>query len=107
MNVYSRRELDWIFQSSIRNIDVFNMISRIDLNHGLKGVTARNKKGSQFIANKVRHYLRNLVANQKLTHIAASKENSYFETFHSIIDIEVIQRLDFEGYYEVKLTFTT
>ena len=53
-------DLDWIFQSSIRKVDDLKMINRIDLTHGLKGVTVRNDNGSQFIANKVRHYLRNL-----------------------------------------------
>lgn len=106
MNVYSRRILDWILQGSIRKIDVMKMISRIDLKHGLKGVTARNDNGSQFIANKVRHYLRTLEANQEFTHIATPEENSYIEAFLSIIDREVIQRFDFESYFEAKLTFS-
>jgi putative transposase len=106
MDVYSRQILDWIFQSSIKKIDVLKMISRIDLTHGLKGVTVRNDNGSQFIANKVRHYLRNLEANQEFTHIATPQENSYIEAFHSIIEREVIRRFDFESYYEAKLTLS-
>ena len=106
MDVYTRRILDWILQGSIRKIDVLKMISRIDLKHGLKGVTVRNDNGSQFIANKVRHYLRTLEANQEFTHIATPEENSYIEAFHSIIDREVIQRFDFESYFEAKLTFS-
>lgn len=106
MDIYTRRILDWIFQSSIRKIDVIKMISRIDLTHGLKGVTVRNDNGSQFIANKVRHYLRYLEANQEFTHIATPEENSYIEAFHSILEREVIKRFDFESYYETKLTLT-
>lgn len=106
MDVYSRRILDWIFQSSIRKIDVLKMISRIDLKHGLKGVTVRNDNGSQFIANKVRHYLRTLEANQEFTHIATPQENSYIEAFHSILEREVINRFEFAGFYEAKLTFS-
>jgi transposase InsO family protein len=104
MDIYSRRIMDWIFQSSIRKIDVIKMIGRIDLTHGLKGVTVRNDNGSQFIANKVRHYLRTLEANQEFTHIATPEENSYIEAFHSILDREVIQRFEFESFYEAKLT---
>jgi transposase InsO family protein len=104
MDIYSRRIMDWIFQSSIRKIDVIKMIGRIDLTHGLKGVTVRNDNGSQFIANKVRHYLRTLEANQEFTHIATPEENSYIEAFHSILEREVIQRFEFESYYEAKLT---
>jgi putative transposase len=70
MDIYSRRILDWFFRSRIRKIDVIKMISRIDLTHGLKGVTFRNDNGSQFIANKVRQSLRYLEANQKFTYIA-------------------------------------
>lgn len=106
MDVYTRRILDWIFQSSIRKIDVLKMINRIDLTHGLKGVIVRNDNGSQFIANKVRHYLRNLDAHQEFTHIATPEENSYIEAFHSILDREVIQRFELESFYEAKLTLT-
>ena len=106
MDIYTRRILDWIFQSSIRKIDVIKMINRIDLCHGLKGVTVRNDNGSQFIANKVRHYLRNLEARQEFTHIATPEENSYIEAFHSILEREVIKRFDFESFYEAKLTLS-
>jgi putative transposase len=104
MDVYTRRILDWIFQSSVRKIDVIKMISRIDLAHGLKGVTVRNDNGSQFIANKVRHYLRTLDAHQEFTHIATPEENSYIEAFHSIFDREVVQRFELASFYEAKLT---
>src|SRR5665647_796952 len=106
MDIYSRRILDWIFQGSVRKIDVVKMISRIDLAHGLKGVTVRNDNGSQFIANKVRHYLRTLEARQEFTHIATPEENSYIEAYHSILDREVVQRFNFESYYEAKLTLS-
>jgi putative transposase len=106
MDIYSRRILDWIFQGSVRKIDVVKMISRIDLTDGLKGVTVRNDNGSQFIANKVRHYLRTLEARQEFTHIATPEENSYIEAYHSILDREVVQRIKFESYYEAKLTLS-
>lgn len=104
MDIYTRRILDWIFQSSIRKFDVIKMINRIDLNHGLKGVVVRNDNGSQFIANKVRHYLRMLEAHQEFTHIATPEENAYIEAFHSIFDKEIIQRYEFTSFYEAKLT---
>jgi transposase InsO family protein len=104
MDVYSRRILDWIFQSSIRKVDVLKMINRINLRHDLKGVTVRNDNGSQFIANKVRHYLRTLEAHQEFTHIATPEENSYIEAFHSIFEKDVIRRFEFASYYDAKLT---
>ncbi len=104
MDVRTRRILDWIFQSSIRKIDLLKMINRIDLKHGLKGVTVRNDNGSQFLANKVRHYLKHLEANQEFTHIATPEENAYIEAFHSIFEREVINRYVFESFYEAKVT---
>lgn len=106
MDVYSRRILDWIFQSSVRKIDVIKMISRVNLAHGLKGVTVRNDNGSQFIANKVRHYLRTLDAHQEFTHIATPEENAYIEAFHSIFDREVVRRFELASFYEAKLTIS-
>ncbi|BDX37798.1 transposase [Tenuifilaceae bacterium CYCD] len=106
MDVYTRRILDWIFQGSIRKVDVIKMINRVNLIHDLKGVTVRNDNGSQFIANKVRHYLRTLEANQEFTHIATPEENSYIEAFHSLLEREVIRRHDFAGFYDAKLTIS-
>lgn len=106
MDVYSRRILDWIFQSSVRKIDVIKMISRVNLVYGLKGVIVRNDNGSQFIANKVRHYLRTLEAHQEFTHIATPEENSYIEAFHSIFDREVVRRFELASFYEAKLTIS-
>lgn len=104
MDVYSRKILDWIFQSSIRKYDVIKMINRINLKHEIKGVTIRNDNGSQFIANKVRHYLRLLEANQEFTHIATPEENSYIEAFHSILEREVLSRFELTSFLDVKLT---
>ena len=104
MDVYTRRIVGYIYQSSIRKIDVIKLLGRLHLLYGLKGVFVRNDNGSQFIANMVRQYLRSLEAHQEFTHIATPEENSYIEAFHSILEREVIQRFDFESYYESKQT---
>jgi len=106
MDIYTRRIVGYIYQSSIRKIDVVKLLGRINLKYGLKGVFIRNDNGSQFIANMVRQYLRSLEAHQEFTHIATPEENSYIEAFHSILDREVIQRFDFESYYESKQTLS-
>lgn len=106
MDVYTRRILDWIFQGSIRKIDVLKIIERVDIKHGLKGVTLRNDNGSQFIANKVRHHLQTLDVHQEFTHIATPQENSYIESFHSSFEREVIRRFEFSSYYDAKITIS-
>jgi putative transposase len=45
----------WLFQGSIRQLDLINLLRRVNLSHELKGVILRNDNGSQFIAHSVRN----------------------------------------------------
>ncbi len=47
IDVYSRKILDWLFQGSIRQVDLINLFRRINRSHELKGVILRNDNGSQ------------------------------------------------------------
>ena len=104
LDVFTRKILRWILQKSIRKIDVINLFREINLEHGIKEVNIRNDNGSQFIANDVRQFLRAAEANQEFTHVATPEENAYIEAYHSILDTEVVQRFEFDGFYEAKLT---
>lgn len=104
IDVYSRRILDWIFQPSIKQIDVLKMLSRVHQTYGIKGVFIRNDNGSQFIANKVKSYLLSIEAYQEFTHIATPEENAYIEAFHSIFQREVMDRFEMEDFVTTKLT---
>lgn len=103
MDVYSRKIIGWIFQSGIRKADVVNLFRRINHEYGIRDVIIRNDNGSQFLANQVKAYLKSVEARQEFTHIATPEENSYIEAFHSILEREVVQRFEFESYYEAKL----
>jgi transposase InsO family protein len=105
LDVFTRKAIDQVFQSSIRQMDVLNAFRRIKNLYGIKGVTVRNDNGSQFIANAVKQFLRSEEAKQEFTHIATPEENAYIEAFHSIIDREVIQRFEFNSYEDARLTF--
>ena len=102
IDVYSRKILDWLFQSSIRQIDLINLFRRVNLSHELKGVILRNDNGSQFIAHSVRNFLKSSEIKQEFTHVATPEENSYIEAFHSILEHDVIERNVFDSYYEAK-----
>jgi putative transposase len=104
LDVFTRIAIEQIFQKSIRKMDVINIFRRINSAFGIKGVTVRNDNGSQFIANDVKQFLRTAEANQEFTHIATPEENAYIEAFHSIVQREVIDRFEFQGFYEAKLT---
>jgi len=102
MDVYSRKILIWLFQKSIRKMDVINLFRTLNQTYNLKGVFIRNDNGSQFIANQVRQFLSQLEAQQEFTHVATPEENSYIEAFHSVLDRELIQRFEFNGFYDAK-----
>lgn len=103
MDVYSRKILQWVFQRSIRKIDVINLFRLIDQEHSIKNVIIHNDNGSQFIANDVKNYLKSVDAKQEFTHIATPQENSYIEAFHSILQHELIDRFEFLSGYDAKV----
>lgn len=100
MDVFSRKILHWIFQKSVRKVDVINMFRWLHTVYNLKGVVIRNDNGSQFLANQVRSFLAQLEAKQEFTHIATPEENAYIEAFHSILQRELIERFEFSSFYE-------
>ena len=102
MDVYSRKILIHLFQASVRKTDVIRLFRILDLRFNLKGVIIRNDNGSQFIANKVRETLTQMEAQQEFTHVATPEENAYIEAFHSVLDRELIQRLEFTSFYDAK-----
>lgn len=104
MDVYTRKILDWIFQPNIRQMDLINLVRQVNREHELKGIIIRNDNGSQFIANRVRQFLKTSEVKQEFTHVATPEENSYIEAFHSILDQIVVQRYEFDSYYEAKET---
>ena len=102
IDVYSRKILDWLFQSSICQVDLINLFRRINRSYELKGVILRNDNGSQFIAHSVRNFLKSSEIKQEFTHVATPEENSYIEAFHSILEHDIIERNEFASYYEAK-----
>jgi putative transposase len=104
IDVYTRKILAWILQSSVRKMDVINLFRKINIQYNIKGVYIRSDNGSQFIANDVRQFLKSAEANQEFTHVATPEENSYIEAYHSILQAEVINRYEFASYYDAKIT---
>lgn len=102
MDIYSRKVLCFIFQRSIRKMDVINLFRKLNVEHDIKGVTLRNDNGSQFIANDVKAFLKTIGIKQEFTHIATPEENAYIESFHSTLQRDVIERYEWSSYYEAK-----
>ncbi len=104
MDIFSRKVLCFIFQRSIRKMDVINLFRKLNVEHDIKGVTLRNDNGSQFIANDVKMFLKTIGVKQEFTHIATPEENAYIESFHSTLQRDVIERHEWSSYYEAKRT---
>ncbi len=106
MDIYSRKIIIWILQSSVKKKDVINLFRQLHLKYNLKGVIIRNDNGSQFLANEVRAALQLMEAKQEFTHVATPEENAYIESFHSIQERELFSRYEFLSYYDAKQHIT-
>lgn len=103
LDVYSRKAVEWIFLPSIKKYQVIGLFMRLAAQYDVKGVTVRNDNGSQFIANSVRKYLKDLEMRQEFSHISTPEDNSYIEAFFSNLRRDVLNKNVFESYYEAKL----
>lgn len=103
LDVYSRKAIEWIFLPSVRKQQVISLFMRIASQYEVKGITVRNDNGSQFIANIVRKYLKELEINQQFSHISTPEDNSYIEAFFSNLRRDLLSKTEFYSYYEAKL----
>lgn len=103
LDVYSRKAIEWIFLPSVRKQQVVSLFMRIASQYEVKGITVRNDNGSQFIANVVRKYLKELEINQQFSHISTPEDNSYIEAFFSNLRRDLLSKTEFYSYYEAKI----
>lgn len=105
IDVYSRAILAYIFKRSIKQYDVIWLFKKILNDTKVQGITIRNDNGSQFIAQSVRQYLKELGIAQEFAHVATPEDNAYIEAFHSIMEREFTSRYELEtfGMAEIKI----
>lgn len=98
MDIFSRKVLGYRVSGSMRQGAVIGLMDEVILKTAFpKEVTIRTDNGSQFIAHKVRDYLKGLDMEQEFTHVSSPRENGYIESLHSILEEEVIEKFEFEG----------
>lgn len=103
LDVYSRKNLGQLLWWRIRKEQVKWLLSRIIEKHPVKGITLRNDNGSQFIAQLVRDYLKEMQVDQEFTHVATPEENAFIESYHSIVERSIERRYEFESIYDAGL----
>jgi transposase InsO family protein len=87
----------------IRKEQVKWLLNRIIQKHPVTGITIRNDNGTQFIAQLVRDYLKEMQVDQEFTHVATPEENSFIEAYHSIVERTIERRYEFESIYDAAL----
>lgn len=95
LDVYSRRLLDQTLWWRIRKEQVIWLLHRILQQHQTSNITIRNDNGSQFIANSVRAYLKEVNVGQEFTHVSTPEENCFIEAYHSILERQVLRNNEF------------
>jgi transposase InsO family protein len=105
LDVYSRRVVAYCFQTSIKQDDVIYMLQQMIQRYPSQAVTIRNDNGSQFIATRVRLFLKSKGIYQEFSHVSTPEDNAYIEAFHSLVEREVIRRYEFDFFYHAERTF--
>ena len=97
MDIFSRKVLGYRVSGSMRKEVVINLVDEVILNTAVpREVTIRTDNGSQFIAHKLRDYLKGIEIRQEFIHVSSPRENGYIESLHSILEEEAIKKFEFQ-----------
>jgi transposase InsO family protein len=98
MDIFTRKVLGYRVSGSMRKEAVISLMDEVILKTAFpKEVTIRTDNGSQFIAHKLRDYLKGVEIAQEFIHVSSPRENGYIESLHSILEEEVIKKFEFES----------
>lgn len=97
LDVYTRSIVGQVLWWSIRKQHVIWLLHHIFSEYPVKGITLRNDNGSQFIAHAVRDFLKDREVLQEFIHVATPQENSFIESYHSILKREVLDPRIFDS----------
>jgi len=103
LDVHSRRVLKDYFSYTIKQNQVIELISNLleDFQYP-ENVVIRNDNGSQFIANKLREYLKIIGIDQEFTHIATPEENAHIEAYHGILKRDLFDKYEYFTFGEIE-----
>jgi transposase InsO family protein len=97
LDVYTRSIVAHVLWWRIRKEQVIWLLNNVLAQYQVQGITLRNDNGSQFIAHDVRDYLKDKQVTQEFIHVATPEENSFIESYHSIVERELLQPRQFEN----------
>ena len=98
LDVYSRWNMGQYINWSIRGNDVIALFDEIFQNYQMpRQFIVRNDNGSQFEADIVQQYMRSKGVLQEFTLPATPQQNAHIESYHSILESAVCQRIELEN----------
>lgn len=103
LDIASRSIVAWCLKYSMTKWEVIGLFRQIapNLPKGIK-VTVRNDNGSQFLAHDVRAYMNHLSIDQEFCHIATPQENGHIESFHNILERDLLWRNQYTTFEDLK-----
>lgn len=105
IDVKTRIVLGWILQYSIKKHDVIKLLARIFTYWQLPdSITVRTDNGSQFEAQLVRDYLKEMKVTHEFCQPATPEQNGHIESYHSIIERSICRRYEFMNLEETEET---
>ena len=104
MDVHTRRILKDYFSYTIKQDQVIDLMSSLlEDYHYPENIVIRSDNGSQFIANKLREYLKIVGIDQEFTHVATPEENAHIEAYHGILKRDLFDKYEYFTFGEAEL----
>jgi len=98
LDVFSRRTLERRLEYSIKAAEVVELLRQLVFRWGSFGaIRLRTDNGGQFIATVVKEYCAQHGIEQEFIHPYTPQENGHIESFHSLLQREVIVEHQFES----------
>lgn len=106
VDVYSRYLVGWMLQWSIKKEDVKAFFDTLISDYILpQKVYVRCDNGSQFESNLVREYFVGKGIAQEFTKPATPQQNAHIESYHSIIQSAICNRMEFSSLKQCEEAF--
>ena len=99
LDIHTRHTLAHRLGWNMKKDDVIRIYaSLVDQGQLPEGAIIRSDNGSQFLAHKVREYLKMVGLEQEFTQVATPEENGHVEAYHGILKKELFNRFEYRTY---------
>jgi len=101
IDVYSKVNIGHLLSPTMKAKQTVGLIDYVfkayNINPHRINISIRTDNGCQFIATVLREYLSKEGIMHEFTHLATPEENAYIESFHSILEKELVQRFEIDS----------